>query len=281
MNDPALKQPALHHPAVNHPTKPVRPSPAPADPVDGILGDLAARLPGARVIDVGGGSGTRAVPLARRGCSVLVVDSSIDALAILGRRAADAGVADRISGVQADADALSGVVTQGGADLALCHHLLETVDDPAAVVSAITGALRPGGVVSILVAGRFAAILSQAVAGRAADSLAMLVDPAGSFGQGDPLLRRYEVSSLNDLLTGCGLIVDEVIGVDVASGLLSGARRGTAEDGLIKLDSALSTHRELREIGADLHALAHKPDATAADGPDSSGRPGAARQQTT
>jgi len=52
--------------------------------------DLPRRPPA--VLDVGGGSGTRAVPLAARGCTVTVVDTSIDALAMLRRRAAEAGV---------------------------------------------------------------------------------------------------------------------------------------------------------------------------------------------
>jgi len=51
------------------------------------------------VLDCGGGSGTYAVPLAARGASVTVVDISADALATLARRAAEAGVGDRVRGV--------------------------------------------------------------------------------------------------------------------------------------------------------------------------------------
>ena len=114
------------------------------DPVGDALVELAERAPAAVVIDVGGGSGTRAVPLARLGCTVLVVDSSIDALAILRRRAADAGVADRITAVQADAIALAIAVPPGQADLVLCHHLLETVDDPAAAVAGMAARVEAG-----------------------------------------------------------------------------------------------------------------------------------------
>ncbi|MCG5437905.1 class I SAM-dependent methyltransferase, partial [Micromonospora foliorum] len=45
------------------------------------------------VLDVGGGTGGFAVPLARAGHRVTVVDASPDALAALTRRAAEAGVA--------------------------------------------------------------------------------------------------------------------------------------------------------------------------------------------
>ena len=49
------------------------------------------------VVDVGGGTGGFAVPLAQAGHRVTVVDASPDALAALTRRAAEAGVADRVA----------------------------------------------------------------------------------------------------------------------------------------------------------------------------------------
>ena len=66
--------------------------PVGGDPVELTLTALVGSMSSPRVVDVGGGSGTRAVPLAIRGCSVTVIDSSVDALAILHRRAQDAGV---------------------------------------------------------------------------------------------------------------------------------------------------------------------------------------------
>ncbi|RLP92402.1 bifunctional 2-polyprenyl-6-hydroxyphenol methylase/3-demethylubiquinol 3-O-methyltransferase UbiG, partial [Micromonospora sp. CV4] len=77
------------------------------------------------VLDVGGGTGGFAVPLARAGHRVTVVDASPDALAALTRRAAEAGVADRIAAVQGDGDALAGLVEPAGVDLVLCHAVLE------------------------------------------------------------------------------------------------------------------------------------------------------------
>ena len=69
-----------------------------ADVVDRRLAALISTLPGRDVVDVGGGSGTRAVPLALLGCRVTVVDSSTDALASLSRRATEAGVAGQVAG---------------------------------------------------------------------------------------------------------------------------------------------------------------------------------------
>ena len=71
-----------------------------------LLSDALASVavPGATpsVLDCGGGSGSFAVPLARAGALVTVVDISVDALATLRRRAGDAGVGERVEALQGD-----------------------------------------------------------------------------------------------------------------------------------------------------------------------------------
>ena len=68
-----------------------------------------------RVLDVGGGSGMFAVPLARLGHDVTVVDPSADALATLRRRAETAGVGERVHGIQGDGDLLHEVLPAAAA----------------------------------------------------------------------------------------------------------------------------------------------------------------------
>ncbi|WP_324277387.1 class I SAM-dependent methyltransferase [Blastococcus brunescens] len=67
-----------------------------------------------RVLDVGGGSGMFAVPLARLGHDVTVVDPSADALATLRRRADTAGAGARVHGLQGDGDLLHEVLPAAG-----------------------------------------------------------------------------------------------------------------------------------------------------------------------
>ena len=62
------------------------------------------------VLDLGGGSGGSAVPLAQLGHRVTVVDASADALATLQRRAAEAGVAALVTAVQGDVERLPAAV---------------------------------------------------------------------------------------------------------------------------------------------------------------------------
>jgi S-adenosylmethionine-dependent methyltransferase len=221
--------------------------------------ELEARAPRRlTVIDVGGGTGGFAVPLAQAGHEVTVVDASPDALAALVRRAADAGVAERVRAVQGDGDALAALVPADSADLVLCHSLLEVVDDPTSVVKAVAAALRTGGVASVLVANRVAAVLSRAVGGHLDVATALLADPDGRAGARDTVRRRFTAEAAADLLTAAGLAVEEISGVRVVADLLPGAVLEGHVDALLAFELAVSTLRPYRDIATQLHLFARK-----------------------
>ena len=211
------------------------------------------------VLDVGGGTGGFAVPLAQAGHTVTVVDASPDALAALTRRAADAGVAAKVRAVQGDGDALAGLVAPASADLILCHSVLEVVDDPAGVVAAIAGALRPGGAVSLLVAGRAAAVLGRALNGHLGAASALLNDPDGQAGARDNLRRRYDPETAAALLGAAGLTVEEIHGVRVLADLLPAAVLEADPQALLELELALSSRPPFRDIASQLHLFARRP----------------------
>jgi S-adenosylmethionine-dependent methyltransferase len=210
------------------------------------------------VLDVGGGTGGFAVPLAEAGHRVTVVDASPDALAALNRRAADADVAGRVRAVQGDGDALAGLVPPDSVDLILCHAVLEVVDDPAGVVTAIAAALRPGGAVSLLVAGRAAAVLSRAVNGHLDAAAALATDPDGRAGARDTLRRRYDAETATAVLAGAGLVVEEIHGVRVLADLLPAAVVESDPQALLDLELSLSARPPFRDIAAQLHVFARR-----------------------
>jgi len=100
------------------------------------LADLSSTLGRGRldILDAGGGTGGFAVPLAELGHQVTVVDASPDSLAALERRAAEAAVTNQIRGLQGDAATLLEVVGAAEFDVAICHSVLEIVDDPATLI---------------------------------------------------------------------------------------------------------------------------------------------------
>ncbi|HWE90332.1 MAG TPA: class I SAM-dependent methyltransferase [Pseudonocardiaceae bacterium] len=207
-----------------------------------------------RVLDVGGGTGVWAVPLAVAGCVVTVVEPSPNALATLHRRAEDAGVADRITAVQGDVDALGRLAPTAAADLVLGHELLEVVDDPARAVTALRTATIPGGAISVLVASRYGAVLHRALAGHLTEARLLLAEPPG------PL---FDADSLTELLTGAGLTIEVLQGYGVVTDLVSGSvleSQPGAADALAQLELVAGQQAPLRDVAARLHALARRPD---------------------
>lgn len=212
-----------------------------------------------RVLDVGGGSGVWAVPLASAGCAVTVVDPSLNALATLQRRVADEGVADRVTALQGDTEALPATSPPGGADLVLAHGLLEVVDDVPAALRALVGSTASGGAISILVANRHAAVLGRALAGRVSEALRLFQDPDGTLdGSSDPLQRRFDSRELETVLRESGLTVEEMHGQGVVSDLVPGSvgeESPGAAEALAELERAAADRPPLRDIATRLHVI--------------------------
>ena len=224
-----------------------------------VLAEADPQGHGLDVLDAGGGTGGFAVPLARAGHRVTVVDPSPDSLAALQRRAAEAGLADRVAGLQGDLDDLPGLVEVASADLLLCHSVLEVVDDPAGALSRAAGVLRPGGRLSLLVANRSAAVLARALAGRPDEAARVLTDPDGRWGPADGVRRRFTSDGLAELVTGAGLVVEQLHGVRVVADLVPSAVLDTepgATAALLALERALSDRPPFRDVATQLHLLA-------------------------
>jgi S-adenosylmethionine-dependent methyltransferase len=213
-----------------------------------------------RVLDVGGGSGMFAVPLARLGHDVTVVDPSADALATLRRRADTAGVGARVRGLQGDGDLLHQVLpaagdASAGYDLALCHYVLEVVDDPAVTLREIARALRPGGQVSIATVNRAGAVLGRAVAGHPVEALALLEDRDPAPGRARPAQRRFTPDGLLELVGAAGLTPGPWRGVSVVADLLE-ASSGAESQAVRALEVALAGTSPYRDVATGLHVLA-------------------------
>jgi 2-polyprenyl-3-methyl-5-hydroxy-6-metoxy-1,4-benzoquinol methylase len=219
--------------------------------------DLAGRA-GLTVVDVGGGTGGFAVPLAEAGHRVTVVDTSPDALAALTRRAAEAGVAERITAVQGDADQLADLIADDSADLVLCHSVLEVVDDPVRAARALAAALRDGGSASVVVANRAAAVLSRALSGHLSAAADVATDPAGRAGPADKLRRRFDAAGATALLAAAGLTVEKIHGVRVLADLVPGSVADGDPAGLLALELALADEPPYRDIATQLHLYCRK-----------------------
>lgn len=208
-----------------------------------------------RVVDVGGGSGGWAVPLATAGCQVTVVEPNPNALATLHRRAVEERVADRITVIADDVDALTELVPPSSADLVLAHGLLEVVDDPAAAAAALASVVAPGGAVSVLVANRHAAVLHRALAGRLEEARQLLSQPSGVLpDDGEVMLRRFDADGVQRLLSDAGLQVELLQGDRVVADNVTDPGDGQ----LAEFELVAASTPPLRDIASRLHVLARR-----------------------
>ena len=117
---------------------------------------VASLLPGqARIIDLGAGTGTAALALARQlpDAEVVAVDVSESMLEHIQRQARLLGVADRVRTVQADLDQPWPAL--GPADLVWAAASLHHMADPGDALAQAFATLRPGGVLAVTELGSF------------------------------------------------------------------------------------------------------------------------------
>lgn len=220
-----------------------------------------------RVVDLGGGTGGIAVPLAALGHHVTVVDPSPDALASLERRVRDEGITDaarHLEAVQGDSSTLARLDLGAGVDLLTCHGVLELDDEPARIVGDIAGVLAPAGLLSLLVAQRLAVVLARALAGRFGQAKTALLGADGRYGDADPVPRRYAPQELVALVAAAGLDVVDWRGLRVFTDLVPSTFVDSDADrqALVDLERAVAEHPEgalLGRLGGALHLWARRP----------------------
>jgi SAM-dependent methyltransferase len=210
------------------------------------------------IVDAGGGTGGIAVPLAHAGHRVTVVDPNPDALAGLARRAAEHGLSERVAGVQGELADLTTFFGAATVDLVLCHAVLDTVEGADADLAPVATVLRPGGRLSLLVAGRAAAVLARALAGHPDEAAHVLTDPLGRWGPTDPAARRWTPEALAELVAAVGLTVEQVHGVRTVADLVPAAVVESAPAALVALERALADQAPFRDLATQLHLLARR-----------------------
>ncbi|MRK02176.1 MULTISPECIES: class I SAM-dependent methyltransferase [Aeromicrobium] len=212
------------------------------------------------VLDLGGGTGGDAVRLAQLGHRVTVVDPSPDALASLHRRGVEAGLARPVRAVQGDTNDLLDHVEPASFDLVVCHGVLEHVDDPGFALSTVGTVLRPGGHVSVVVAGRNAAVAARALAGDFVTARTLLGRTADTWDVRSMGPRRFVLDELEGLLAAGGFRPLAANGLRVFADLVPSAIVDTepgARDALYALERLVRTSPEFSGLSAGLQSIAH------------------------
>jgi S-adenosylmethionine-dependent methyltransferase len=231
-----------------------------------LLGQVLDALPAApaTVVDAGGGTGQLAVALARQGYRVTVVDTSAAMLATCAQRAADAGaeVAERVTAIQGDAADLPGLLGRDSQDAAVCHDLLTRVDDQAALLASLAGALGSGGVLSLGFANRDWLALR---AGRRGDHAAALRLAGAGRGSGG-LMSRPPVGGGEALTLAEAETELDKAGFELVAASGVGVFTDTGDDDLgqgelttlVELERLVAGREPYRSSARTLHLIARR-----------------------
>lgn len=213
--------------------------------------------PPAKVLDAGGGTGAFALPLARRGYVVTLLDRSGEWLDVARRGAADEGLrVELIEGPAERAPDLAG----DGFDAVLAHTLLVYAEDPGRTLSALRETARSGAVLSLLEKNRASLALRPGLMGEYDEALRVLDDPISAGRLGIPN-RSRSMAELRALLVSTGWRPRDWAGIR----LFSDGVRDDVDDAsfasVLRLDRAIATREPYRRVARLLHLLAVAEDA--------------------
>ncbi|MGA7916793.1 MAG: methyltransferase domain-containing protein [Candidatus Acidiferrales bacterium] len=220
-----------------------------------------------RALDLGGGTGSASVELARMGYEVVLLDSSEQMLRIARQQAEACGVTPRISFCHAETGQLRELFAAESFDVVVCHNLLEYSEDPATTVCDIARVLRMSGVLSVLVRNRAGEVLKDAVKSRdwklaTADLTAdTVVDTL--YGN---RMRLFVPTDLQEMLARGGLEVVAEHGVRVFSDYLDlEAPPDATYSQIFELESTLGARPEFFAIARYIQLIARRSRASASE----------------
>jgi SAM-dependent methyltransferase len=206
----------------------------------------------ASVLDVGGGSGAFAIPLAELGYRVTLLDPSAGMRTVASERAEAAGVQVdvRAGGVDALAD-----VVPGPFDVVCCHAVLLYLDDPEEALRAMRSVARTGAVLSLLEKNRDALAVRPGLRGDYQEAMRVLDDPVASGNLGISN-RSHTVRQWCDWLAATGWRVDSWAGVRFFSDLAPDDLDAAAFAALLQLERTAGRREPYRSLARLVHISA-------------------------
>lgn len=214
-----------------------------------------------RALDLGAGTGEMALRLAAAGWSVTLVDGSRRMLERAAELAEARGLEARIEccALDLDAEGWAAALGGGGYDLLVCHHLLEYLASPGALLREAGAALAAEGRASLVFRNRAGEVLKRLLRGADLEA-AMGLLAAGRVREDLYGLdvRVFSPAEIRSLLGAAGLDVVAERGVRVAADWLAAwpGGRDLAFDRILELERRLGENPELGAVSRYLQVIA-------------------------
>jgi S-adenosylmethionine-dependent methyltransferase len=213
-------------------------------------------------LDVGGGTGTIAVRLARLGLDVTVLDESLPMLEIAERTANEAGLSERIELKHGSAAQLEELFSARSFDVILCHNILEFVDDPCAVLQSAARLLRDtSSIISVLVRNQAGEVLKSALVNAdlsaAEDNLDSMWGDESLYGS---RVHLFTPQSMHAMFLESSLEMVAEHGVRVVSDYLAPTiSRSEEYDRIFELERKMGRRPDFASVARYTQCIAHRP----------------------
>ena len=167
-----------------------------------------------RVLDAGGGNGLDAIPFAKQGHHIDIVDYSQAMLADVQDRAQQANLTNHIATHLADVNEIQNLFPGLQFDLILCHNLLQYIDDVPQLLRDLAKLLKSGGVISIVSINRYSTPYHAAfLDNNLSEALAQLEKRTTNAKIFDTLMTNYCAAEIQELLEKVGLLPERDYGL--------------------------------------------------------------------
>jgi S-adenosylmethionine-dependent methyltransferase len=172
--------------------------------------NLSRHLPqgSLRILDVGGGNGGDAIPLAMQGHSVTLVDYSEKMLDEARKRAEAHDVGDNLQIHQSDLTELPILFPNPEFDVVLCHNVVQYVEDVSTTLKSVSAPLKHGGIVSVASVNRYSEAFQAALLRLDLDEASSKLDAHETFTPGfKTTVHRFAAEELFEPLNAAGCTV--------------------------------------------------------------------------
>jgi ubiquinone/menaquinone biosynthesis C-methylase UbiE len=216
----------------------------------------------ARILDVGGGNGHRAIELARAGHDVTVVDPAAAMLDQARELLADEtpGTQARVHLIEGPGEQLAVLCPGANFDVAICHGVLLYVDDPRPLLAAICATIRPRGILSLVVKNAIALPVRPALQGRYEEALRLLrTQSRVEIGTLGVTTRADTVEDLAQMMENYDLRLRTWYGIRVFTDHLGDVAPGEFLPAAIDLEEVASERDPYRQFGRLIHAVFTRP----------------------
>jgi S-adenosylmethionine-dependent methyltransferase len=107
------------------------------------------------ILDAGGGNGLESITFAQQGHNIVLLDYSDEMLTEAKNNAQKCNLTDEIKYCRGDVSSIPLLFTKETFDIVLCHHVLQYIEDKDLVLRALSYAVKPKGIISIICINRY------------------------------------------------------------------------------------------------------------------------------